>query len=125
MPYLQAAYYLGFVGVVITIIIKPMNKAERSVRAGKKLQHIVIWHCLPRRTQWYSEDMSDVSKALRAPSRRFPSTPLDAESDFEWEDISDYYLLQMHIFFSSIPLFVQLPKLLVKQCIFPWVTFCL
>ena len=69
--------------------------------------------------------MSDVSKALRAPSRRFPSTPLDAESDFEWEDISDYYLLQMHIFFSSIPLFVQLPKLLVKQCIFPWVTFCL
>lgn len=42
-----------------------------------------------------------------------------------WEDTSDYYLLQMHIFFFSLPLFVQLPKLHVKQCIFPSVTFCL
>lgn len=37
-----------------------------------------------------------------------------------------FIICYKHIsFFSSILHFVQLPKLHVNQCIFPWVTFCL
>lgn len=70
--------------------------------------------------------MSDVPKASSGPYQGdFHPLHWILKRFWIWEDTSDYYLLQMHIFFFSLPLFVQLPKLHVKQCIFPWVTFCL